>query len=92
MKKKLKDKGYPIIKVSVIKDVVNSNLHASNSKAPGHRTLDRSEGRNGLYSHSRQLHHLDSKSVGKEDTQQPCGQTDLRDEQMNISPDAEVHP
>lgn len=55
MKKKLKDKGYPIIKVSVIKDAVNSNLYASNSKAPDHRTLDRSEGRNGLYGHSRKL-------------------------------------
>lgn len=32
--KKLKDKGYPIIKVSVIKHAVNSDLYATNSRAP----------------------------------------------------------
>lgn len=54
MRKKLKDKGYPIINVSVIKHAVSSNLYASNSKAPDHRTLDRSEGRNRLYGHRRE--------------------------------------
>lgn len=38
-KKKLKAKGYPIIKVSVIKHAENSNLYAPNSRAPDHRTL-----------------------------------------------------